>query len=59
MLSHFGLRTDSHFAADFLDLIGLDRIVVCCGVRGRALASHTGVPGCEPQRGDRLPSLIC
>ena len=27
---------------------------VCCGVRGRALASHTDVRGFEPQCGSRL-----
>ena len=32
---------------------------VCCGVRGRALASHTDVRGFEPQCGGRLSSLIC
>ena len=30
---------------------------VCYGVRGRALASHTGVRGFEPQCGGKLPSL--
>ena len=33
--------------------------MVCCGVRGRALASHTDVRAFEPQCGGRLPSLIC
>ena len=32
---------------------------VCCGVRGRALASHTDVRGFEPQCGSRLSSLTC
>ena len=32
---------------------------VCCGVRGRALASHTDVRGFKPLCGGRLPSLIC
>ena len=32
---------------------------VCCGVRGRALASHTECRGFEPQCGGRLSSLIC
>ena len=32
---------------------------VCCGVGGRALASHTDVHGCEPQCGGRLSSLTC
>ena len=32
---------------------------VCCGVRGRALASHTDVRGFEPQCGGRLSSLTC
>ena len=30
---------------------------VRCGVKGRVLASHTGVRGFEPQNGGRLPSL--
>ena len=34
-------------------------IAVCCGVRGRALASHTDVRGFEPQCGGRLSSLTC
>ena len=34
-------------------------LVVCCGVRGRALASHTDVRGFEPQYGGRLFSLTC
>ena len=33
--------------------------LVCCGVRGRALASHTDVRGFEPQCGGRLSSLTC
>ena len=32
---------------------------VCCGVRGRALASHTDVRGFVPQCGGRLSSLTC
>ena len=32
---------------------------VCCGVRGRTLASHTDVRGFEPQCGGRLSSLTC
>ena len=34
-------------------------LAVCCGVRGRALASHTDVRGFEPQCGGRLSSLTC
>ena len=34
-------------------------IPVCCGVRGRALASHTDVRGFKPQCGGRLSSLTC
>ena len=34
-------------------------IAVCCGVRGRALASHTDVRGFEPQCGGRLSSSTC
>ena len=33
--------------------------VICCGERGRALASPTGVRRFETQRCGRLPSLIC
>ena len=32
---------------------------VCCGARGRALASHTDVRGFAPQCGGRLSSLTC
>ena len=32
---------------------------VCCGVRGRALASHTDVRGFELPCGGRLSSLTC
>ena len=32
---------------------------VCCGVRGRALATHTDDRGFEPQCGGRLSSLTC
>ena len=35
------------------------RSAVCCGVRGRALASHTDVRGFESQCGGRLSSLTC
>ena len=34
------------------------REAVCCGVRGRALASLTDVRGFEPQRGDRLEYVL-
>ena len=34
-------------------------LAVCCGVRGRALASHTDVRGFEPQCVGRLSSLTC
>ena len=34
-------------------------LAVCCGVRGRALASHTDDRGFEPQCGGRLSSLTC
>ena len=32
---------------------------VCCGVRGRALASYTECRGFEPQCGGRLSALTC
>ena len=32
---------------------------VCCGVRDRALASHTDVRGFEPYSGGTLSSLTC
>ena len=35
------------------------KVVVCYGVRGRALVSHTDVRGFEPQCGGRLSSLTC
>ena len=34
-------------------------LAVRCGVRDRALASHTDVRGFEPQCGGRLSSLTC
>ena len=34
-------------------------IAVCCGVRGRPLASHTEVRAFEPQYGGILSSLTC
>ena len=37
----------------------LKRLSVCCGVRGRASASHTDGCGFEPQCGGRLSSLTC
>ena len=34
-------------------------LVYYSGVRGRALALHSGVRGFETQRGGRLPAIIC
>ena len=40
-------------------LVELCNFAVCCGVRGRALASHTNVRRFEPQCGGRLSALTC
>ena len=43
---------------EFPGIISSIYSVVCCGVRGRALTSHTGVRGFEPQCGCRMACLI-
>ena len=35
-------------------LEGVQKFAVCCGLRGRALTSHTGVRGFDSRGGDRL-----
>ena len=64
-----GFETSQQFSATLLripqmiqqkiHLIANLKVSVCCGVRGRALASHTDVRGFEPQCGGRLSSLTC
>ena len=49
----------SIYALRFLIIFNKLNLAVCCGVRGRALASHTDVRGFETQCGGRLSSLTC
>ena len=38
-------------------IFGPVRVAVCCDVRGRALGSHTGVRGFEPQCGGPISGV--